>query len=95
VRARIAPLFPTYKIDALCQEAFGSFWGPCLVWTLERKLILSWSNKPEVKTAMKTWAIVVGVLIVLFGLSYLVQHPSAVDQTFAKVFAHNGADTTP
>jgi hypothetical protein len=44
---------------------------------------------------MKTWAIVVGVLIVLFCLSYLVQHPSTVDQTFAKVFAHNGADTTP
>jgi hypothetical protein len=44
---------------------------------------------------MKTWAIVVGVLIVLFCLSYLVQHPSTVDQTFAKVFVHNGADTTP
>jgi hypothetical protein len=43
---------------------------------------------------MKTWAIVVGVLIVLFCLSYLVQHPATVDQTFAKV-AHNGADTTP
>ena len=44
---------------------------------------------------MKTWAIVVGVLIVLFCLSYLVQRPATVDQTFAKVFAHNGADTTP
>ena len=43
---------------------------------------------------MKT-AIVVGVLIVLFCLSYLVQQPSTVDQTFAKIFAHNGADTTP
>ena len=42
---------------------------------------------------MKTWAIVVGVLIVLFCLSYLVQHPSTVDQTFAKVFPHNGAET--
>jgi hypothetical protein len=55
--------------------------------------MLSRSNKPEVKTAMKTWAIVVGVLIVLFCLSYLVHHPSAVDQTFAKVFPHNGAET--
>ena len=44
---------------------------------------------------MKTWAIVVGVLIVPFCLSYLVQHPATVDQTFAKVFARNGADTTP
>jgi hypothetical protein len=44
---------------------------------------------------MKTWAIVVGVLVVLFCLSYLVQHPSKVDQTFAKVFPHNGTDTTP
>jgi len=44
---------------------------------------------------MKIWAIVVGVLIVLFCLSYLVQHPSAVDQTFAKVFPHNGTDTIP
>jgi hypothetical protein len=42
---------------------------------------------------MKTWAIVVGVLIVLFSLSYLVRHPSTVDQTFAKVFPHNGAET--
>jgi hypothetical protein len=39
---------------------------------------------------MKTWAIVAGVLIVLFGLSYMVRHPSTVDQTFAKVFPHNG-----
>jgi hypothetical protein len=45
------------------------------------------------QAAMKTWAIVVGVLIVLFCLSYLVQHPSTVDQTFAKVFPHNGAET--
>jgi hypothetical protein len=45
------------------------------------------------QAAMKTWAIVVGVLIVLFCLSYLVHHPSAVDQTFAKVFPHNGAET--
>ena len=44
---------------------------------------------------MKTWAIVVGVLIVLFCLSYLVQHTRTVDQTFAKVFVHNRADTTP
>jgi hypothetical protein len=44
---------------------------------------------------MKTWAIVVGVLIVLFCLSYVVRHPSTVDQTFAKVFPHNGADATP
>jgi hypothetical protein len=50
---------------------------------------------PQVKTVMKTWAIVIGVLIVLFGLSYVVRHPSTVDQTFAKVFPHNGADTTP
>jgi hypothetical protein len=42
---------------------------------------------------MKTWAIVVGVLIVLFCLSYLVRHPNTVDQTFAKVFPHNGAET--
>jgi hypothetical protein len=67
--------------------------GPCMVWTLERKLIPSRSNKPEVKTAMKTWAIVVGALIVLFCLSYLVRHPSTVDQTFAKVSPHNGAET--
>ena len=42
---------------------------------------------------MKTWAIAVGVLIVLFCLSYLVHHPSTVDQTFAKVFPHNGDET--
>jgi hypothetical protein len=45
------------------------------------------------QAAMKTWAIVVGVLIVLFCLSYLVHHSGAVDQTFAKVFPHNGAET--
>jgi hypothetical protein len=54
-------------------------------------------SKPVKQTrgqaAMKTWAIVVGVLIVLFCLSYLVQHPGTVDQTFAKVFPHNGAET--
>jgi hypothetical protein len=44
---------------------------------------------------MKTWAIVVGLLIALFCLSYLVRHPSTVDQTFVKVFPHNGVDTTP
>jgi len=57
------------------------------------KLILSRSNKLEAKTAMKIWALVVGVLILLLCLSYLVQHPSTVDQTFAKVFPHNGAET--
>jgi hypothetical protein len=35
---------------------------------------------------MKTWAIAVGVLIVLFCVSYLVRHPSTVVQTFAKLF---------
>jgi hypothetical protein len=64
-----------------------------MAWTLERKLILSRSNKPEVKDSHETWAIVVGVLIVLFCLSYLVRHPSTVDQTFAKVFPHNGTET--
>jgi hypothetical protein len=44
---------------------------------------------------MKTWTIVIGVLIVLFCLGYMVRHPGTVNQTFAKVFAHNGADTTP
>ena len=39
---------------------------------------------------MKTWAIIVVVLIVLSGLSYLVRHPSTVEQTYAKVFPHNG-----
>jgi hypothetical protein len=43
-------------------------------------------------TAMKIWALVVGVLILLLSISYLVQHPSTVDQTFAKVFQHNGAE---
>jgi hypothetical protein len=37
------------------------------------------NSKPVKQTrgqaAMKTWAIVVGVLIVLFCLSYLVRHP--------------------
>jgi hypothetical protein len=42
---------------------------------------------------MKTWTIVVGVPIVLFCLSYFVQRPSTVDQTFAKVSPHNGAET--
>jgi len=58
-------------------------------------IILAGQTNARSKTAMKTWAIVVGVLAVLFCLSYLVQHPSTVDQTFAKVFAHNGVDTTP
>jgi hypothetical protein len=39
---------------------------------------------------MKTWAIIVAVLIVLSGLSYLVRHPRSVEQTYAKVFPHNG-----
>jgi predicted PurR-regulated permease PerM len=42
---------------------------------------------------MKTWAIVIGVLLVLFCLGYLVRHPSKVDRTVAKVFPHNGAET--
>ena len=42
---------------------------------------------------MKIWALVVGVLILLLSISYLVQHPGTVDQTFAKVFQHNGAET--
>lgn len=67
--------------------------GPCLAWTMERKSNFSRLNKPEVKTAMKMWAFVVGVLILLLSISYLVQHPSTVDQTFAKVFQHNGAET--
>jgi hypothetical protein len=45
------------------------------------------------KTAMKIWALVIGVLILLLSISYLVQHPGTVDQTFAKVFQHNGAET--
>ena len=39
---------------------------------------------------MKTWAIIAAVLIVLSGLGYLMRHPSAVGQTYAKVFPHNG-----
>ena len=42
---------------------------------------------------MKMWAIVFGILIVLFCLGYLARHPSTVDQMFAKVFPHNGAET--
>ncbi len=42
---------------------------------------------------MKTWAIVLGLLIALFCLSYIERHPGAVNQTFAKVFPHNGAYT--
>jgi hypothetical protein len=85
----------------VCQEAFakngGSFWGPPLpgLDAGEKINFQPVKTNPRSKTAMKTWAIVVGVLIVLFCLSYLVQHPSTVDQTFAKVFVHNGADTTP
>jgi hypothetical protein len=71
----------------------SSLLEPCIGMDAGERINLSRSNKPEVKTAMKTWAIVVGVLIVLFCLSYLVQHPSTVDQTFAKVFPHNGAET--
>jgi hypothetical protein len=88
--ARMASLFPTYKIGVVCQE--GRI-GALLALGDGEKLILSRSNKPEVKTAMKTWAIVVGVLIVLFCLSYMVRHPGTVNQTFAKVFPHNGAET--
>ena len=94
--ARMASLFSAYKIGAVCQEAFvktADLLGPCLAWTMERKSNFSRSNKPEVKTAMKIWAFVVGVLILLLSISYLVQHPSTVDQTFAKVFQHNGAET--
>jgi hypothetical protein len=35
----------------------------------------------------------VGLLIAVFCLSYLERHPGAVNQTFAKVFPHNGVDT--
>jgi hypothetical protein len=39
---------------------------------------------------MKTWAIVAIALIALFGASYAIQHPGTVEQTYAKVFPHNG-----
>jgi hypothetical protein len=39
---------------------------------------------------MKTWAIVAAVLIALFCASYFVQNPTKVEQTYAKVFPHNG-----
>jgi hypothetical protein len=64
-----------------------------IIYVLKRKINLSDQETPKIKTNMKTWAIVVGVLIVLFCLSYLVRHPNTVDQTFAKVFPHNGAET--
>jgi hypothetical protein len=39
---------------------------------------------------MKTWAIVISVLVAMFCLGYSVRHPKAVDQTWAKVFPLNG-----
>jgi hypothetical protein len=42
---------------------------------------------------MKTWGIVVGLLISLFCPSYMVRHPGAVNQTLAKVFPHERGRT--
>jgi hypothetical protein len=90
--------FQRHEIGAVCQEAVvknGGGFGTLPALDAGAKINFQPVKQVRAKTAMKTWAIVVGVLIVLFCLSYLVQHPATVDQTFAKVFAHNGADTTP
>ncbi len=68
-------------------------WGPCMGMDAGEKINPKPVKQIRGQAAMKTWAIVVGALIVLFCLSYLVHHSSAVDQTFAKVFPHNGAET--
>lgn len=57
--------FQRHEIGAVCQEAVVKNGG-------------GFGALPGLE---KTWAIVVGVLIVLFCLSYLVQHPATVDQT--------------
>jgi hypothetical protein len=45
----------------------------------------------EVMSYEDMGAIIAAVLIVLSsGLSYLTRHPGAVEQTYAKLFPHNG-----
>ena len=39
---------------------------------------------------MKTWAIVIGVLVLMFLLGLAMRHPKAIGQEWAKVFPHNG-----
>ena len=57
---------------------------------MERKSIHA-GQLTQRSTVMKTWGIVVGLLISLFCPSYMVRHPGAVNQTLAKVFPHDGA----
>jgi hypothetical protein len=40
--------------------------------------------------AMKTWSIVIGVLVLLFLLGFAARHPKALGQEWAKVFPHYG-----
>jgi hypothetical protein len=92
----MATLFSTYKMGALCQEVLPKTaieLGALPGLDFGEKIDSEPVKQTRGQAAMKTWAIVVGVLIVLFCLSYLVQHLSTVEQTFAKVFPHNGAET--
>jgi hypothetical protein len=56
--------------------------------------VMSRSNNPEGQDSHEDMGNCRRVLIVLFCVSYLVRHPSTVDQTFAKLFPHNAAETS-
>jgi hypothetical protein len=59
-----------------------------------RNRVMSRSNNPEGQDSHEDMGNCRRVLIVLFCVSYLVRHPSTVDQTFAKLFPHNAAETS-